>query len=178
MNRFLLPGAAFGLLVVVLAIGIKHSPDKGSIISPLLGRPAPSFSLPNLTDPSPPFSSAQLKGRWYLFNVWGTWCVECRAEHEMLLEVKRASLVPLIGLDWKDDDAQALSWLAQLGNPYEVVAADRTGRTAIDWGVYGAPETFLVNADGIVVYKHVGALTPDVWTRDIVPRLPRPAAKS
>ncbi len=123
-------------------------------------------------------SSGQLKGRWYLFNVWGTWCVECRAEHSMLLEVRRAALVPLIGLDWKDDDAQALSWLAQLGNPYEVVAVDRSGRTAIDWGVYGAPETFLVNAEGIVVFKHVGALTPEVWTREILPRLPHPAAKS
>jgi cytochrome c biogenesis protein CcmG, thiol:disulfide interchange protein DsbE len=179
MNRFALPGAVFALLVVVLAIGIKHSPEKGAIVSPLLGKPAPQFSLPNLTDPARVVSSAGLKGRWYLFNVWGTWCGECRAEHEMLLEVRRAAVVPLVGLDWKDDDAQALSWLAQLGNPYEVIAVDRSGRTAIDWGVYGAPETFLVNPQGIVVFKHVGALTPDVWTRDILPRLaPRTAAKS
>ena len=179
MNRFALPVGVFGLLVVVLAIGIKHSPDKGTIMSPLLGKPAPQFSLPNLTDPARVVSSAGLKGRWYLFNVWGTWCGECRAEHEMLLEVRRAAVVTLVGLDWKDDDAQALSWLAQLGNPYDVVAVDRSGRTAIDWGVYGAPETFLVNPQGIVVFKHVGALTPDVWTRDILPRLaPRAAAKS
>jgi len=179
MNRFTLPAAVFVLLVIVLAIGIKHSPDKGIIKSPLLGNPAPQFSLPNLTDPARLVSSAGLKGRWYLFNVWGTWCGECRAEHEMLLEVRRAAVVPLIGLDWKDDDAQALSWLAQLGNPYEVVAVDRTGRTAIDWGVYGAPETFLVNPQGIVVFKHVGALTPEVWTRDILPRVaPRVGAKS
>jgi cytochrome c biogenesis protein CcmG/thiol:disulfide interchange protein DsbE len=179
MNRFALPAAVFALLVVVLAIGIKHSPDKGTIMSPLLGKPAPQFSLPNLTDPARVVSSAGLKGRWYLFNVWGTWCGECRAEHEMLLQVSRAAVVTLVGLDWKDDDAQALSWLAQLGNPYEVVAVDRSGRTAIDWGVYGAPETFLVNPQGIVVFKHVGALTPDVWTRDILPRLaPRAAAKS
>jgi cytochrome c biogenesis protein CcmG/thiol:disulfide interchange protein DsbE len=179
MNRFALPVGVFGLLVVVLAIGIKHSPDKGTIMSPLLGKPAPQFSLPNLTDPARVVSSAGLKGRWYLFNVWGTWCGECRAEHEMLLEVRRAAVVTLVGLDWKDDDAQALAWLAQLGNPYEVVAVDRSGRTAIDWGVYGAPETFLVNPQGIVVFKHVGALTPAVWTRDILPRLaPRAAAKS
>jgi len=179
MNRFALPAGVFGLLVVVLAIGIKHSPNKGTIMSPLLGKPAPQFSLPNLTDPARVVSSAGLKGRWYLFNVWGTWCGECRAEHEMLLEVRRAAVVPLVGLDWKDDDAQALSWLAQLGNPYDAVAVDRSGRTAIDWGVYGAPETFLVNPQGIVVFKHVGALTPDVWTRDILPRLaPRAAAKS
>jgi cytochrome c biogenesis protein CcmG/thiol:disulfide interchange protein DsbE len=179
MNRFALPVGVFGLLVVVLAIGIKHSPNKGTIMSPLLGKPAPQFSLPNLTDPARVVSSAGLKGRWYLFNVWGTWCGECRAEHEMLLEVRRAAVVPLVGLDWKDDDAQALSWLAQLGNPYDVVAVDRSGRTAIDWGVYGAPETFLVNPQGIVVFKHVGALTPEVWSRDILPRLaPRAAAKS
>jgi len=179
MNRFALPVGVFGLLVVVLAIGIKHSPNKGTIMSPLLGKPAPQFSLPNLTDPARVVSSAGLKGRWYLLNVWGTWCGECRAEHEMLLEVHRAAVVPLVGLDWKDDDAQALSWLAQLGNPYDVVAVDRSGRTAIDWGVYGAPETFLVNPQGIVVFKHVGALTPDVWTRDILPRLaPRAGAKS
>ena len=179
MNRFALPAAVFALLVVVLAIGIKHSPDKGTIMSPLLGKPTPQFSLPNLMDPGRVVSSAGLKGRWYLFNVWGTWCGECRAEHEMLLEVRRAAVVTLVGLDWKDDDAQALSWLAQLGNPYEVVAVDRSGRTAIDWGVYGAPETFLVNPQGIVVFKHVGALTPDVWTRDILPRLaPRATAKS
>ena len=179
MNRFALPVGVFGLLVVVLAIGIKHSPNKGTIMSPLLGKPAPQFSLPNLTDPARVVSSAGLRGRWYLLNVWGTWCGECRAEHEMLLEVRRAAVVPLVGLDWKDDDAQALSWLAQLGNPYEVIAVDRSGRTAIDWGVYGAPETFLVNPQGIVVFKHVGALTPDVWTRDILPRLaPRAGAKS
>jgi cytochrome c biogenesis protein CcmG/thiol:disulfide interchange protein DsbE len=179
MNRFALPAGVFGLLVVVLAIGIKHSPDKGTILSPLLGKPAPQFSLPNLTDPARVVSSASLKGHWYLFNVWGTWCGECRAEHEMLLEVRRAAVVPLVGLDWKDDDAQALSWLAQLGDPYEVVAVDRSGRTAIDWGVYGAPETFLVDPQGIVVFKHVGALTPAVWTRDILPRVaPRAAAKS
>ena len=171
MNRFALPVGVFGLLVVVLAIGIKHSPDKGTIMSPLLGKPAPQFSLPNLTDPARVVSSAGLKGRWYLFNVWGTWCGECRAEHEMLLQVSRAAVVTLVGLDWKDDDAQALSWLAQLGNPYEVVAVDRSGRTAIDWGVYGAPESFLINPAGTVVYKHVGALTPEIWQREFLSRL-------
>jgi len=171
MNRFALPVGVFGLLVVVLAIGIKHSPNKGTIMSPLLGKPAPQFSLPNLTDPARVVSSAGLKGRWYLFNVWGTWCGECRAEHEMLLEVRRAAVVPLVGLDWKDDDAQALSWLAQLGNPYDVVAVDRSGRTAIDWGVYGAPETFLVDSRGQIVYKFISPMTPEVWRREFLPRI-------
>ena len=179
MNRFILPLGLFALLAVVLAIGIKHSPDKGVVASPLLGKPAPQFSLPDLTDPARAVSSVDLKGHWYLFNVWGTWCVECRAEHDTLLQVRRAGVVPLIGLDWKDDDAQARAWLTQLGNPYQSVAVDRSGRTAIDWGVYGAPETFLVNPQGIVVYKHIGALTPDTWAREILPRLPpAPAGKS
>jgi cytochrome c biogenesis protein CcmG/thiol:disulfide interchange protein DsbE len=179
MNRFLLPLGLFVLLAVVLAIGIRHSPEKGIIASPLLGKPAPRFSLPSLTDPAHEVRSADLKGHWYLFNVWGTWCGECRQEHEMLLQVRRAGVVPIIGLDWKDDDAQALNWLRQLGNPYESVAIDRNGRAAIDWGVYGAHETFLVSPQGVVVYKHVGALTPDTWAREILPRVSGlPAGKS
>jgi cytochrome c biogenesis protein CcmG, thiol:disulfide interchange protein DsbE len=178
MNRFLLPLGAFVLLVVVLAIGIRHAPEKGIIVSPLLGKPAPQFTLPSLGDPARMVRSADLKGRWYLLNVWGTWCSECRAEHEMLLQVRRAAVVSIIGMDWRDDEAQARSWLAQLGNPYEVVAVDASGRAAIDWGVYAAPETFLVNPQGIVVFKQVGALTAEVWAREILPRLPRAAGKS
>ncbi|HWZ62956.1 MAG TPA: DsbE family thiol:disulfide interchange protein [Steroidobacteraceae bacterium] len=173
MNRFLLPLGAFVLLVIVLAIGIRHAPEKDIIASPLIGKPAPQFSLPALAETARTVQSAELKGRWYLFNVWGTWCFECRAEHQTLLEVHKAGVVPIIGLDWKDDDAEARTWLTQLGNPYEVVAIDHIGRTAIDWGVYAAPETFLVNADGIVVYKVTGPLTHEVWVHDILPRLPR-----
>lgn len=173
MNRFLLPLVAFVLLAVILAIGIRHAPDKDIIASPLIGKPAPDFSLPDLADGSHTVHAADFRGHWYLFNVWGTWCSDCRAEHDTLLEIRRANVVPLIGLDWKDDDAQARAWLEQLGNPYAVVAVDHAGRTAIDWGVYGAPETFLVNPQGIVVYKIVGGLTHDVWTREILPRVPR-----
>lgn len=173
MNRFLLPMAVFIPLVVILAIGIRHAPEKDIIASPLIGRPAPEFSLPDLADASRSVRSADLRGRWYLFNVWGTWCGGCRAEHDTLLEIKRASVLPVVGLDWKDDDTQARAWLQQLGDPYEVVAVDHGGRTAIDWGVYGAPETFLVNPQGIVVYKVVGSLTHEVWTREILPRVPR-----
>ena len=176
INRFLIPVVAFGLLVVVLAIGIKHSPEKGIIASPLIGKPAPLFSLPNLAHPAQIVRTADLRGRWFLFNVWGTWCGTCREEHRMLLEVRRSGRVPLVGLDWKDDDAQALSYLAQLGDPYEVVAVDHDGRTAIDWGVYAAPESFLVDPRGIVVYKCMGELTPEIWEKEILPRLPKPQA--
>ncbi|HLY53067.1 MAG TPA: DsbE family thiol:disulfide interchange protein [Steroidobacteraceae bacterium] len=171
MNRFLVPLAAFALLVVVLAIGIRHSPEKGVIPSPLIGRPAPQFALPDLGNSGRLVSSEDFKGRWYLFNVWGTWCYECRAEHAMLLEAQRAAVLPLVGLDWKDDDAEARTWLTQLGNPYAAVAVDHSGRTAIDWGVYGAPESFLVDPRGVIVYKLVGPLTREVWTREILPRL-------
>jgi cytochrome c biogenesis protein CcmG, thiol:disulfide interchange protein DsbE len=175
MNRFLLPLGVFVLLVLVLAVGIRHAPEKDIIASPLIGKPAPAFSLPDLSDPTRSVRSSELRGRWYLFNVWGTWCFECRAEHQTLLEVQRAAVVAIVGLDWKDDDAQARAWLTQLGNPYERVAIDHLGRTAIDWGVYGAPETFLVNPEGIVVYKLVGPLTHEAWTHEFLPRLPRPS---
>lgn len=171
MTRFFVPLAAFALLVVVLAIGIRHSPEKGVIASPLIGKPAPQFSLPDLGNSGRLISSGEFKGKWYLFNVWGTWCYECRAEHDMLLEVRHAALLPLVGLDWKDDDTEARTWLVQLGNPYAEVATDHSGRTAIDWGVYAAPETFLVDPRGIVVYKVIGPLTREVWTREILPRL-------
>jgi len=179
MNRFILPLGIFALLAIVLAIGIKRSPEKGIIPSPLIGKAAPQFTLPVLADSSRTLSSADLKGRWYVFNVWGTWCYECRAEHEALLEIQKLAQVPIIGLDWKDEEPDAVRWLAELGNPYEVVAADREGRTAIDWGVYGAPETFLVDPQGVVVYKYVGAMTLEAWQTRFVPRLPpRRAAKS
>lgn len=179
MNRFVLPIVVFALLVLVLAIGIRHSPEKGVIASPLIGKPAPQFSLPSLTDATRTVSSASLRGRWYLLNVWGSWCATCREEHRMLLEVRRSGRVTLVGLDWRDDDSEARSWLGQLGDPYEVVAVDHDGRTAIDWGVYAAPETFLVNPQGVVVYKCMGELTPDIWEKQILPRLPKaPAASS
>jgi cytochrome c biogenesis protein CcmG/thiol:disulfide interchange protein DsbE len=179
MNRFLVPLGVFAVLAVVLAISIKHSPDKGNIPSALIGKPAPQFALPVLSDTNRTLRTDDLKGRWYVLNVWGTWCVSCRQEHGVLLQVRQSGLVPVIGLDWRDDDAQARDWLSQLGNPYEVVAVDREGRTAIDWGVAAAPETFLVNPQGIVVYKYIGPLTPEAWQAQFVPRLsPRRAARS
>ncbi|MBS0366985.1 MAG: DsbE family thiol:disulfide interchange protein [Proteobacteria bacterium] len=171
MNRFLLPLGVFALLAVVLAVGIRHSPDKGLIRSPLIGKPAPQFSLPDLQDPARTVQSAALQGRWYLLNVWGTWCAACRAEHEALLSIAHGRQIGIIGLNWRDTDADARQWLKQLGDPYEHVAVDRDGRTAIDWGVYGAPETFLVNPRGIVVYKHIGELTTQTFNAEILPRV-------
>jgi cytochrome c biogenesis protein CcmG/thiol:disulfide interchange protein DsbE len=108
-----------------------------------------------------------------VLNVWGTWCAGCRDEHETLLAISRQNAVPLVGLNWRDESEAAKSWLVQLGNPYSVVAVDSAGRTAIDFGVYGAPETFLIDAGGIVQYRHVGPMTADVWEREFLARLPR-----
>ena len=172
MNRFLLPLGVFVLLAIVLGVGLKHLPEKGVVPSVLIGKSAPQFALPVLTDTNRTFRNEDLKGRWYVLNVWGTWCFACREEHKALLEIKKMGQVPLIGLDWKDEDPQALQWLSALGNPYDTVAADREGRTAIDWGVTGAPETFLVNPEGVVVYKFVGPLTLEAWQAEFVRRLP------
>jgi cytochrome c biogenesis protein CcmG, thiol:disulfide interchange protein DsbE len=178
VNRALLPLAGFALLAVVLGIGVHRSPDKGTIASPLIGRAAPSFALPSLTDASRMVSPADWRGRWWLLNVWGTWCPGCREEHQMLLDIQKSGRIPIVGFNWKDDDAQALAWLSQLGNPYERVAVDHTGQAAIDWGVYGAPETFLIDPAGRVVYKHVGPLTRAEWEHDILPRLPASSART
>ena len=171
MNRFLLPLGGFALLLVVLIVGLRHASEKGVIVSPLLGKPVPSFVLPGLLDAASPLDSKELRGHWSLVNVWGTWCPECRAEHATLLQIQQQGRVPIIGIDWKDDDEEAKSWLAALGNPYQHIGADREGRVAIDWGVYAAPESFLVNPAGTVVYKQIGAMTPQVWEREILPRL-------
>jgi cytochrome c biogenesis protein CcmG/thiol:disulfide interchange protein DsbE len=179
--RFAVPLAVFGLLVLVLAIGIKDSPEKDIIPSPLIGKPAPAFSLPSLTDPGQRVSSAQFRGHWYLFNIWGTWCVECRVEQPMLLKIKQAGIIPLVGLDWRDDPNDALSYLKHEGDPYHSIAVDQDGSEAIMWGAYGAPETFLVNPQGIVVYKYIGPITEEAWENEILPRLPlapAPAAAS
>ncbi len=173
MSRFLIPAAIFLALAGVLYVGVVHSPNKSTMQSALLGKQVPEFSLPVLGSTDAKFTNAQVAGRPWVLNVWGTWCVACREEHEVLLAISRQNVVPLVGLDWKDDDAAATQWLARLGNPYTVVVADRDGRTAVNFGVYGAPETFFIDADGRVQYRHVGPMTPDIWQREFVSRLPR-----
>jgi cytochrome c biogenesis protein CcmG, thiol:disulfide interchange protein DsbE len=173
VSRFLIPGLVFLALAGVLYIGVVRSPNKSTMQSALLGKPAPQFDLPTLADPAVRISSEQLKGRPWVLNVWGTWCVACREEHPVLLEIARQGAVPLIGFDWKDEDDAAKQWLEQLGNPYSVVAVDRDGRGAIEFGVYGAPETFFIDDQGIVQYRHVGPMTLDVWQREFLSRLPR-----
>jgi len=177
VKRFLLPAFFFALLVAVLYVGVQRAPQKTVIPSALIGKPAPVFTLPVLGSPGE-FSESAMRGRWYLLNVWGTWCPECLNEHDMLLEIARSETLPMVGLNWKDEDSAAMSWLSQLGDPYDVVAVDRDGEVAIDWGVYGAPETFLVDPAGIVVYKHVGPLNREVWQKQFLSRLPTERSSS
>lgn len=167
--KFLLPPIVFAVLVGFFVAGLRQDP--GRIPSPLVGKSAPTFSLESLGDPSWRVGSTDFAGQPWVLNVWATWCVGCREEHEALMAVARANQVPIVGLNWRDDRTLALRWLAQLGNPYVSVAYDPEGRTAIEWGVYGAPETFLIGADGVVMQKHVGPLTTGIWERDFAPLL-------
>jgi cytochrome c biogenesis protein CcmG, thiol:disulfide interchange protein DsbE len=172
ITRFIIPLAAFIAIAAVLGVGIKNSRTVGVIPSPLIGKRAPPWSLPVLGEAGRSIGSKQLAGRWYVLNVWGSWCYACREEHEELLRISRSSSVPIIGIDWNDDDAQARDYLNNLGNPYTTIVTDHDGHVVVDWGVYGAPETFLVNPQGMVVYKQWGPVTPDAWKREFVSRLP------
>jgi cytochrome c biogenesis protein CcmG, thiol:disulfide interchange protein DsbE len=168
---YLLPLGLLAVLAVFLWAGLRHAPEKGVVQSPLVGKPAPGFSLPQLGDPAVQVSSKDLAGKWYLLNVWGSWCVTCAEEHAMLLKMAQQHAVPLIGMDWNDVEEDAQKWLAERGNPYQVVGVDRDGRGAIDWGVTAAPESFLVNPQGIIMYKCTGEITPRVWEQEILPRI-------
>ncbi len=173
MWRYFAPAAAFLALGALFAFALMRiqngTLDVREIKSPLIGKPAPVFTLPLVTDPSQSFDSRSMAGKTYVVNVWGTWCPACREEHDSLLQLARVTGVPFIGIDWKDDGQLAQQYLGQLGNPYQQVVADAEGRVAIDWGVYGAPETFLVSPAGIVLAKHAGALTAAVWAEKFAP---------
>jgi cytochrome c biogenesis protein CcmG/thiol:disulfide interchange protein DsbE len=171
MWKFLLPVAAFVALAVLFAFGLNPNRDIHALPSPLIGKPAPLFNLTDVMDPARVVSNAALKGQVYMLNVWGTWCYACRQEHAALLDIARQHVLPIVGLDYMDQREKAQQWLTQLGNPYASVAFDTDGRTAIDWGVYGAPETFLVDGQGRVIYKFISPMTPEVWQHDFLPRI-------
>jgi cytochrome c biogenesis protein CcmG/thiol:disulfide interchange protein DsbE len=155
----------------MFAIGLNPNRDIHALPSPLIGKPAPAFTLTDVRDPSLVVSNAAYKGQVYVLNVWGTWCAQCRVEHEALLAISQSHVVPIIGLDYMDQREKAQQWLEQLGNPYAAVPFDTDGRTAINWGVYGAPETFLVDGQGRVIYKFISPMTPEVWEREFLPRI-------
>ncbi len=173
-------GALFFVgLIGLMLYGVSRSgrPDRDSLPSALIGKQAPAFSLPVLHDPNVLVTDKQLRGAPYVLNVWGSWCPTCRDEHPILTRFAETKRVRMIGYNWKDSREDALRWLEQLGNPYMVVLADEEGRTALDWGIAAAPETFLVDGSGTVRWKYSGAITQQVMDQQLIPALEKVEAE-
>lgn len=167
--RAFLPLAIFLVLVVFLAIGLRLNPRE--LPSTLIDQPAPDFLLPQLGQPNQTFSPRAMRGQEWLLNVWGSWCVACGQEHPTLVAFARQQVLPIVGLNYKDSHEAATDWLKRLGDPYQLTAVDADGRIGIEYGVYGAPETFLIDREGIIRHKYIGPLTPEVIEQDLLPRL-------
>ena len=168
MARFV-PLLVFVALGVLLAAGLMMSDTKSEIPSPLINKPMPEFELPLLHDPGTRVSSAELIGRPFLLNVWASWCITCRYEHPVIEELARMDRIPIIGLNYRDAREDAVNWLQRWGDPYKFHIADEPGRVAIDFGVYAAPETFLIDSEGLIRFKHIGALTEEIVQNEILP---------
>lgn len=167
MKRFLIPLGIFIVLVGFLAVGLKLDPRE--VPSPLVGKPAPDFKLALLSDPGKQLTPADLRGKVWLFNVWASWCASCRQEHELLLDLSKQGSAPIYGMDYKDQPADAQAVLNRYGNPYVETVVDLDGRAGINYGVYGVPETYLIDRNGIIRYKHTGPLTVEVLSKKILP---------
>jgi cytochrome c biogenesis protein CcmG/thiol:disulfide interchange protein DsbE len=155
-----IPLLLFGVLLLLLLAGLKTADERQTIRSPLIGKPVPSFELPTLDDPQRTVTNAELAGEPYLLNVWGSWCPACRVEHPFVKRLAEEAPVPMIGLNWKDERDDALRWIRQFGNGWDLQIVDFEGVLAIDLGVYGAPETFLVDHNGVIRHKHIGPIDP------------------
>lgn len=195
MKRFLIPLGIFLVLVVFLAIGLNRDPHE--VPSPLVGKPAPEFRLVTLADPAKEFSPADMRGQVWLLNVWASWCVSCRAEHPLLVAFAKDGQLPVVGLNYKEVrgdggiDAKKLApeqelsltrqragaWLAQHGNPYQLSVLDMDGRVGIDYGVYGVPETYLIDKKGVIRFKQIGPITPEALSQKILPLAKQLAAE-
>ena len=167
MMKFLLPLAAFLVLVGFLAVGLNLNPRE--VPSPLVGKPAPAFELPQLAAPDKRFAPKDMQGKVWLLNVWASWCVSCRQEHPLLVELGKSGIVPIVGLNYKDQRADGLGWLRQHGDPYVLSAFDLDGRVGIDYGVYGVPETYVIDKAGVIRYKQIGPVTPEALEQKILP---------
>ena len=187
MNRFLWPLIGFIVLVVLLAVGLNLNPRE--VPSPLVGKPTPAFALPRLGAMDKTFSPEEMKGKVWLLNVWASWCVSCRQEHPILVEIARNKAITLVGLNYKEvrgdgsfdmdkisaDEEKALAveragaWLKRHGDPYALSVLDLDGRVGIDYGVYGVPETYVIDKAGVIRLKHIGPITPDIFTGKILP---------
>ncbi|MFZ5509490.1 MAG: DsbE family thiol:disulfide interchange protein [Pseudomonadota bacterium] len=167
MNRFLWPLIGFVVLIAFLGIGLNLNPRE--VPSPFIGKPAPAFTLAQLAEPHKSFSPKDMQGTVWLLNVWASWCVSCREEHPVLMELAKTNVVPIVGLDYKDPRDDALRWLKQFGDPYLLSIADTEGRVGIDYGVYGVPETFVIDKAGVIRHKHIGPVTREALQEKILP---------
>jgi len=165
--RFLVPLAIFGVLLVFFGVGLKLNPRE--VPSPLINKPAPEFNLPQLFVPQQTIGRKSLLGQVYLLNVWASWCVSCRQEHPLLVQLSRTGAVPIYGLNYKDDRGDAQDWLRKFGNPYTMSGFDQDGRVGFDFGVYGVPETFLIDRQGVIRYKQIGPITRQALHDKILP---------
>ncbi len=167
MNRFLVPLGVFVVLIIFLLVGLTLNPRE--VPSPLIGKPVPAFRLAQLHDQAMTITPEELRGKVWLLNVWASWCATCRQEHPLLVELARQNVVAIVGLNYKDERDKGIAWLQELGNPYLVSAYDHDGNVGIDWGVYGVPETFVIDKAGIIRHKITGALTPTHIRDEIIP---------
>jgi cytochrome c biogenesis protein CcmG/thiol:disulfide interchange protein DsbE len=174
MNKYLLiPLVLFIGLVAFLLVGLHRDPHE--VPSPLINKPAPAFQLPQLHLPTKTLSAQDMRGKVWLLNFWGTWCVACRDEHPVLVKYSQTGAIPIVGVDYKyandntDESANAVQFLAEEGNPYAQTIYDAEGRTSIDYGVYGAPESFLIDKQGVIRFKQIGPITDEVWNQKILP---------
>ncbi len=166
-TAIIIPAIVFIIILMLLAYGLTRDPR--IIPSPLIGKPAPEFNLPPLPGRSPGFSTADLKDKVSLVNVFASWCVACRQEHPLFMQLKKDALLPIYGINYRDRPQDAIDWLDELGDPYTQIGVDRKGLVSIDWGVYGVPETFLIDRQGRIAYKIIGAVTPDILKNKLLP---------
>ena len=165
--KYIVPLAIFGILCVFLAVGLTKDPRK--VPSPFIDKPAPAFSLAKLHEPQATFSPDQMKGKVWMLNVWASWCVSCRVEHPVLNDMSRRGIVAIVGLNYKDQPGPGKQWLRQFGDPYTTSVVDADGRVGIDYGVYGVPETFVIDKDGTIRYKQIGPITAEALEKKILP---------
>jgi cytochrome c biogenesis protein CcmG, thiol:disulfide interchange protein DsbE len=167
--KYWLPAGLFVVLAGVLAVGLTLDPSK--VPSPLIDKPAPAFQLPQLWEPDSQFSTEDMKGEVWVLNVWASWCVGCREEHEVLQALADEKLAPIVGLNYKDQPENARQWLNSLGDFFTLSVMDRDGRVGIDWGVYGVPETFIIDREGMIRYKHIGPVDYPALTQTLIPTI-------
>jgi cytochrome c biogenesis protein CcmG/thiol:disulfide interchange protein DsbE len=169
--KFIIPLGIFLLLVGFFAVGLMRDPRE--VPSPFIGKPAPAFKLAQLHESDRVFTPEDMKGKVWLLNVWASWCVSCRVEHPLLVEMSKRQVVPIVGLNYKDKREDGLQWLSKFGNPYSISAQDVDGRVGIDYGVYGVPETFVIDKQGVIRYKHIGPITPEALEKTLLPLIKR-----